>query len=187
VHEAIYDEFAEKLAASAKSIKVGDPLDEETEMGPLSETRILAKVALHVEDAIANGAKILAGGNHQGLYFEPTVLTDVKPGMLIYEEETFGPVAPLVKIRNVEEALKLANASAYGLIMSVFTECLKTALSMSEVLEAGTVNINSGTSDVDINGAFGGWKKSGYGRLSMIGDIGFAAFTNMKTITYELG
>jgi len=186
VHEAVYDEFAQKLATVARQIRVGDPLDEKTEMGPLSERRILEKVALHVEDAKAKGAEVLTGGTYEGLYFEPTVLTGVTPGMLINDEETFGPVAPLVKIRNVGEAIDLANTSPYGLIMSVFTESLKTALLIAESLEAGTVNINAGTSDVDINGAFGGWKKSGYGRLSVLGEFGFTAFTNMKTITYEL-
>jgi acyl-CoA reductase-like NAD-dependent aldehyde dehydrogenase len=186
VHERVYDEFSQKLAAAAAAIKLGDPLDETTEMGPLSELRILEKVAAHVEDAIAKGAQILTGGANRGLYYEPTVLTGVTPGMRIYEEETFGPVAPLVKIRSVEEAITLANASPYGLIMSVFTESLNTALLMAEELEAGTVNINSGTADVEVIGAFGGWKKSGYGRLSVMGKIAFAGFTNTKTITYEL-
>lgn len=187
VHEAIYDEFAEKLTAIAREIKLGDPLDEKTEMGPLSEKRVLQKVILHVEDAKDKGAVILSGGNHKGLYYEPTVITGVKPGMLIHDEETFGPVAPLVKIKSAEEAVELANASPYGLVMSVFTQSLQTALIMAEKLEAGTVNINASTADVDINGSFGGWKKSGHGRLSALNELAYSAFTNMKTISYELG
>jgi acyl-CoA reductase-like NAD-dependent aldehyde dehydrogenase len=185
VHEAVYDEFAEKLTAAAKRIKVGDPLEETTEMGPLSETRILNKVVRHVEDARAKGAMILTGGNHRGLFFEPTVLTNVTTDMEIYYEETFGPVAPLLKIKSAEEALELANDSQYGLFMSVFTSSMKTAFNMAEGLEAGVVNVNAANSDAELNGPFGGWKKSGIGRL--LGDDMLRCFSNLKTVTFDLG
>jgi acyl-CoA reductase-like NAD-dependent aldehyde dehydrogenase len=184
VHEAVYDEFAEKLTAAAKRLKVGDPLEETTEMGPMSETRILNKVVRHVEDARAKGATILTGGGHQGLFFEPTVLTNVTTDMEIYCEETFGPVAPLLKIKSADEALELANASQYGLFMSVFTSSMKTAFKMAEGLEAGVVNVNAANSDAELNGPFGGWKKSGIGRL--LGDDMLRCFSNLKTVTFDL-
>ena len=184
VHEVVYDEFATKLAAAAKALNMGDPLEETTEMGPLSETRILNKVIRHVEDARSKGATILTGGGHNGLFFEPTVLTDVTADMEIYYEETFGPVAPLMKIRSTDEALELANASEFGLFMSVFTSSLETGLKMAEGLESGVVNINAANGDAELNGPFGGWKKSGMGRL--MGDEMFRCFSNVKLVTFDL-
>jgi acyl-CoA reductase-like NAD-dependent aldehyde dehydrogenase len=184
VHESLHDEFAERLAVAARELKVGDPLDEATEMGPLSEHRILDKVVRHVEDARARGATILTGGGHDGQFFEPTVLTGVTPDMQIAYEETFGPVAPILKISSAEEALAIANDSPYGLVMSVFTSSLKTAFDMAEGLEAGAVNVNAGTNDWELNGPFGGWKKSGIGRE--LGEDCLREYSNLKTITFDL-
>jgi succinate-semialdehyde dehydrogenase / glutarate-semialdehyde dehydrogenase len=185
VHEAVHDEFAEKLTEAARQLKVGDPLDEGTEMGPLSEQRILAKVVAHVEDALERGATILTGGGHRGLFYEPTVLTGVTPEMRIAREETFGPVAPIIKVSSAEEALEIANDSEYGLSMSVFTRSLATAYDMAEGLEAGAVNVNASTNDWEFNGPFGGWKKSGIGRE--MAAYAVTEFTNAKTITFDLG
>lgn len=185
VHEAVHDEFAEKLTARAQALRVGDPLAEGTEMGPLSEQRILDKVIRHVETARESGATILTGGGHQGLFFEPTVLTGVTPEMEIAREETFGPVAPIIKIGSVEEALAIANDSDYGLSTSVFTSSLASAFDMAEGLEAGAVNVNASTNDWELNGPFGGWKKSGIGRE--LGTDILREFSNVKTITFDLG
>jgi acyl-CoA reductase-like NAD-dependent aldehyde dehydrogenase len=185
VHEAIHDEFVDRLAAKAAAIKVGDPLDEATEMGPLSEKRILDKVVRHVEDAKASGATIVTGGNADGQYFEPTVLTGVTPDMEIAREETFGPVAPIIKITSADEALEIANSLEYGLSMAVFTRDLATAWKMAEQLEAGQVNVNAGTNDWELNGPFGGWKKSGIGR-EIGGEETLRGFTNLKTVGIDL-
>jgi acyl-CoA reductase-like NAD-dependent aldehyde dehydrogenase len=184
VHESVHDEFVEKLVARAKVLKVGDPLDESTQMGPLSEKRILDKVVRHVEDARVKGATILTGGDHEGQFFEPTVLIGVTPDMEIAYEETFGPVAPILKVRSAEEALEIANDSEFGLSMSVFTASLKTAFDMAEGLQAGSVNVNSGTNDWELSGPFGGWKKSGIGRE--VGEDSLRAFSNVKTITFDI-
>jgi acyl-CoA reductase-like NAD-dependent aldehyde dehydrogenase len=184
VHESVHDEFAEKLAALARQLKVGNPLDEATEMGPLSEKRILDKVVRHVEDARAKGATILTGGGHDGQFFEPTVLTGVTTDMQIAREETFGPVAPILKISGADEALAIANDSPFGLMMSVFTSSLKAAFDMAEGLEAGAVNVNAGTNDWELGGPFGGWKKSGIGRE--LGEDTLREFSNVKTITFDL-
>lgn len=181
VHEAVHDEFVSKLVARAKVLKVGDPMDESTEMGPISDERIMAKVVRHVDSAVAEGATVLTGGSRDGMFYPPTVLVDVKPGMEIADEETFGPVAPIIKVSSAEEALAIANDSQYGLSMAVWTQSLKTAFEMAEGLQAGAVNVNAGTSDWEINGPFGGFKQSGVGRE--LGEDGLRAFTNVKTIS----
>lgn len=184
VHEQVHDEFVEKLVERTKALKVGDPLDESTDMGPLSEKRILDKVIRHVEDARAKGATILTGGTHEGQFYAPTVLSGVTPDMEIAYDETFGPVAPVIKIRSAEEALAIANDSEYGLSTAVFTASLKTAFQLAEGLEAGCVNVNAGTNDWELSGPFGGWKKSGIGRE--VGVDSLRAFSNVKTITFDL-
>jgi acyl-CoA reductase-like NAD-dependent aldehyde dehydrogenase len=181
VHEQIHDEFVQKLAAKVGQLTVGDPLDESTDMGPLSDVRILAKVVEHVEDAKARGAEIVTGGSHAGQFFEPTILTGVTTDMAIAREETFGPVAPIMKIKSAEEALEIANSLDYGLSMAVFTGSLETGLMMAEGLEAGQVNVNAGTNDWELNGPFGGWKKSGIGR-ELGGEEALRQFANAKTI-----
>jgi succinate-semialdehyde dehydrogenase/glutarate-semialdehyde dehydrogenase len=185
VHEQVHDEFVEKLVAKVAELKVGDPLDESTDMGPLSDVRILAKVVRHVEDAKAKGATIVTGGKHEGLLYEPTILTGVTTDMEIAEEETFGPVAPVIKVKSADEALEIANSLQYGLSMAVFTTSLATAWKMAEGLEAGQVNVNAGTNDWELNGPFGGWKKSGIGR-ELGGDESLRAFANVKTIGMDL-
>lgn len=153
-------------------------------MGPLSEQRILAKVVNHVEDARAQGATILTGGNHEGLFYEPTVLVDVTPDMTIAREETFGPVAPIIRFTTAEQALAIANDSPYGLSTSVFTRSLKTAFLMAEGLEAGAVNVNASTNDWELSAPFGGWKKSGIGKE--LGEDMLRAFVNTKSVTFDL-
>jgi acyl-CoA reductase-like NAD-dependent aldehyde dehydrogenase len=185
VHESVHDAFVEKLTAKVAELKVGDPLDESTDMGPLSDGRILAKVVRHVEDARTKGARIVTGGGHDGLFFEPTILTGVTTEMEIAREETFGPVAPVIKISSADEALQIANSLQYGLSMAVFTTSLTTAWKMAEGLEAGQVNVNAGTNDWELNGPFGGWKKSGIGR-ELGGDESLRAFANVKTIGMDL-
>ena len=185
VHEQVHDEFVEKLVAKAAQLVVGDPLDEATDMGPLSDVRILDKVVRHVEDAKAKGATIVTGGNHEGQFYEPTILTGVTADMEIAQEETFGPVAPVIKIKSADEALEIANSLQYGLSMAVFTTSLATAWKMAEGLEAGQVNVNAGTNDWELNGPFGGWKKSGIGR-ELGGDESLRAFANVKTIGMDL-
>jgi acyl-CoA reductase-like NAD-dependent aldehyde dehydrogenase len=183
VHEAIHDEFVSKLVERTKALRMGDPMDDLTEMGPISEERIMAKIERHVEDARAQGATIEVGGRRDGMYYEATVLTGVRPGMQIADEETFGPVAPIIKVASAAEALAIANDSPYGLSMAVWTSSLKTAFEMAEGLQAGAVAVNGGTNDWEINGPFGGYKKSGIGRE--LGEDSLRAFTNAKTISFN--
>jgi succinate-semialdehyde dehydrogenase / glutarate-semialdehyde dehydrogenase len=184
VHSAVHDEFVQKLTARAAALTVGDPLDESTELGPVSEKRMLAKIVAHIDDARDKGATITTGGGTSGQFHEAAVLTGVTRDMRIYQEETFGPVAPIVKIGSGAQALTLANDTDYGLSMALFTSSLTTAYEMSEGLQAGAVAINAGTNDWELGGPFGGYKKSGIGRE--LGDDALRAFTNVKTVSFTL-
>ncbi len=184
VHEAIHDEFVARVSAAAKEIRLGNPLDEATQMGPLSDRRILDKVHDHVEDARSRGATVVTGGEYEGLFYQPTVITDVTPDMRIAQEETFGPVVPIIKFSSTEEALAIANDSEFGLSMAVFTSSLRNAYIMGEGLEAGAVNINDGTNSWEHSAGFGGWKKSGLGRE--LGVDSLREFANAKTLTMTI-
>ena len=185
VHKAIYDEFVEKFIARAKSINVGDPSNEATQMGPLCNETTLNRTVRHVDDALAKGAKITQVGPHEGLYYPATILTDVTLDMEIVQEETFGPVAPIIKIESVEEAIEIANSSDLGLIASLWTNDLATAWRVSEALPHGTVNINETSNYWDQLAPFGGTGNSGVGRE--LSKWFLDTFTESKLIVFDLG
>ena len=116
VHERVADAYAEALVRKARALVVGDPFDEKVQVGPIINERQAANVERIVAETIAKGAKVLTGGSRKGLFFEPTVITGVTPGMAAFDEERFGPVAVITTFRNDEEALALANATNYGLV-----------------------------------------------------------------------
>lgn len=166
VQAGIYDDFASKFAEAVKKLNVGDGLKEGTDQGPLIDETAIRKVEQHIEDATSKGARIVAGGNRhsQGLtFFEPTVLRDVTPEMLIARDETFGPVAPLFKFHTEEEAIQMANDTEYGLASYFFTKDLGRAFRVMEKLEYGMVAINEGVLSTEV-APFGGVKDSGLGR-----------------------
>lgn len=165
VQEGVARTFAEKLAARAAKLRVGDGLEGETDQGPLIDERALAKVRRHVDDAVAGGAEVLSGGAplSDAGFFAPTVLTKVDPGALLTREETFGPVAGIVTFRAEEEALNLANATRAGLASYVYTTDAKRSWRMSEGLQYGMVGLNSGLISTEV-APFGGIKESGLGR-----------------------
>lgn len=170
VHEAIRRDFTEAAVEISRSLKIGNPLDPETQVGPLFEERNLRKTMEFIQDAVAKGAKVLTGGRRpegeayrRGYYFEPTVLTDISPEMRITCEETFGPIMPLMRFDSVEEALKAANDTTYGLAAYVLTHDLRTAIRMAEGLEYGIIGIND-TVPATPQCPFGGMKESGIGR-----------------------
>ena len=166
VQAGIYDRFAEKFAAAASRLKVGDGLDEGVEQGPLIDDSAVAKVEQHIEDATSKGARVIAGGKRHAKgrsFFEPTVLRDVTPAMLIARDETFGPVAPLFRFETEEEAIAMANDTEYGLASYFFTKDLGRAFRVMEKLEYGMVAINEGILSTEV-APFGGVKESGLGR-----------------------
>lgn len=186
VHEAVHDDFVAGLAAAAKKLRVGPGL-ERSEIGPLVSEAARDKVMRLVEGALAAGATALCGarvppGFNTGWFYEPTVLTGVTPDMAILREEVFGPVASVCKVRSFEEALTLANDSAFGLGASVFTTSLEEAMLAAETLEAGMVWVNNPLIDNDAL-PFGGWKRSGLGRE--LGRQGLDAFRQSKMVVID--
>ena len=181
VHEKIHDAFVEALVARARTLRIGNGLAA-TEIGPLVSEAARTKVTQLVDSAIAAGARLECGGrippqHPTGWFFEPTVLTGVTPEMAIMNTEVFGPVAPICKVRNFDEAILLANRSRFGLGASIFTTRLDEAMAAVERLEAGMVWVNNPLIDNDAL-SFGGWKQSGLGRA--LGRLGLDAFRRSK-------
>ena len=165
VQEGVYDAFAQKLREKVEKLKVGNGLGDVTQ-GPLIDQAGLEKVEEHVADALAKGAKLLTGGRRHalgGTFYEPTILTDVTTDMKVTTEETFGPVAPLFKFRTEEEAIRLANATEFGLAAYFYSRDVGRCFRVGEALESGMVGINAGIISNEI-APFGGVKQSGLGR-----------------------
>ncbi|KGQ22501.1 NAD-dependent succinate-semialdehyde dehydrogenase [Thermus filiformis] len=183
VEAPIAEAFARAYAEGVRALKVGDPLAEETDIGPLVNEAALRKVRAHVEDALARGASLVAGGEAKGLFFLPTVLLDVKPESLLFREETFGPVAPLTVFQGEEEALRYANAFPVGLAAYVFTRDLSRAFRVAEALEYGIVGVNDGVPSTP-QAPFGGMKRSGLGREG--GRWGLEEYLEVKYVSLGL-
>jgi succinate-semialdehyde dehydrogenase/glutarate-semialdehyde dehydrogenase len=182
IHEDIYDRFEQQFAAAMANLVVGNPLDEETEVGPLANTAGLSTLRRQVEESVAAGARVVCGGesgDRGGNYFPPMVLADIPPDAPVYREEVFGPVAMLFRVRDVDEAIALANDSPYGLGSSVWTNDTAEQKRCIDDIEAGLTFINSMVAS-DPRLPFGGVKLSGYGRE--LGKIGAREFTNVKTV-----
>ena len=165
VQDGIYDLFAERLSAAVNQLKVGDGLAEGVTIGPLINGAAVEKVALHISDALEKGASIAVGGAPQGngLFVQPTVLLDATPDMLLASEETFGPVAPLFRFKDEDQALAIANSTPFGLAAYYFTQDMRRAWRVGERLEFGMVGLNTGVISMEV-APFGGMKQSGTGR-----------------------
>ena len=180
VHADVYDAFAEKLAAKVSAMKVGDGFEEGVNAGPLIDDAALAKVNDHIADATSKGAKVMLGGKaHQrgGLFFEPTVLTDVTPAMKIAREETFGPVAPLFRFNTEADVIAMANNTEFGLASYFYSRDVSKIFRVAEALEYGMVGINTGLISTEV-APFGGIKQSGQGREGS--RYGLEDYTEMK-------
>jgi acyl-CoA reductase-like NAD-dependent aldehyde dehydrogenase len=192
VHEAVHDEFVERLrGAVEREIRLGDPLLPETTMGPLNNEPTAEKMDQHVADALDRGAELVAGGARAegfptGLYWQATVLDRVTEEMEVAREETFGPVVPITTIASDDEALRIANASPYGLLTAVWTRDLARGLRFAEAVDAGWVNINESTNYWESHLPFGGrsGKSSGVGRVG--GRQAMETFTEPKTVVVTL-
>ena len=188
VHRTVRDQFVELLAqAVTKRILLGDPFDDATTMGPLNNEPVAAKMDEHVGDAIERGAAVVSGGSRASgfptrLYWEPTVLTDVAPDARVAVEETFGPVAPVVVIDSLEQAIELTNSSPYGLLAAVFTADLGKGLEFADGVRTGWVNINESSNYWESHLPFGGrsGSDSGIGRVG--GPHVMHSFTELQTV-----
>jgi succinate-semialdehyde dehydrogenase / glutarate-semialdehyde dehydrogenase len=189
VHDEVYDEFVAQFLERVAAMRLGAGLDFESDMGSLTFARQLESVSAHVEDARAKGAAVLAGGRARpdlGPYFyEPTVLTDVTPEMKVFAEETFGPVVSIYRVKSDDEAIELANATAYGLNASVWTRDTDRGMRVAERLRAGAVNINEGYAAAwgSIDAPSGGVGDSGMGRRH--GAEGILKYTYVQTIATQ--
>ena len=190
VQASVRAEFTERVVEATKArVRLGDPYDAQTTMGPLNNEATAAKFDRHIADAVNRGARICCGGQRApgfptGLYAEPTVLDGVTPGMAIEQEETFGPVVPIVAVESADEALKLTNAAQFGLTTAVFTEDLERGLAFAERARAGWVNINASTNLWESHLPFGGRAGSVSGRGRVGGRYPMETFTEPKTIVY---
>lgn len=166
VQSGVYDTFAEKLAAAVALMKVGDGLKGDVQQGPLIDEASVQKVEEHIADAVAKGASIVLGGQRHelgGTFFQPTILCNVTPQMLVAREETFGPVAPIFKFETEAEAIQMANDTEFGLASYLYTRDIGRVWRVSEALEYGMVGINTGLVSTEV-APFGGVKESGIGR-----------------------
>jgi succinate-semialdehyde dehydrogenase/glutarate-semialdehyde dehydrogenase len=182
VQEGVYDEFARRLSEAVGKLRVGDGLKGATDQGPLIDSKAVAKVEEHVADALAKGAKVLAGGKRHalgGTFFEPTILTGVTSQMMVAREETFGPVAPLFKFKTEAEAIAMANATEFGLAAYVYTRDLARSWRVCEAIEYGIVGLNTGIISTEV-APFGGVKESGSGREGS--KYGILDYTELKYV-----
>jgi succinate-semialdehyde dehydrogenase/glutarate-semialdehyde dehydrogenase len=180
--EKIADEFLQKFKDKLSNLKIGDPMDATTELGPLSSEEAAVHIADQVTRSVKAGAKLLLGGkraSREGAFMEPTILTDLKPGIPAYHEELFGPVASFYRVKDEQAAIDLANDSTYGLGGSVFTQDIERGKRVADQIDTGMVFINHPTwTQADL--PFGGTKRSGYGRE--LSSLGIEEFVNKKLI-----
>ena len=182
VHTAIADEFERRFVAAMSALRVGDPTAAETQVGPLAGAQLVDDLEQQVDATVKAGARVLCGGKRlagKGFYFAPTVLTDIPKGTPAYDDELFGPVASLFRVRDADEAITLANATRFGLGAAAWTRDKGEAAFFAHELQAGSVFIN-GLVASDPRFPFGGVKASGYGRE--LADVGLREFTNIKTV-----
>ena len=182
IHESIYDTFVNKLASAVKALKVGNGMDEGVIVGPLIEKAAVDKVREHVEDAVAKGATVLAGGKAHSLggnFWEPTVLGDCSDGMKLAQEETFGPVAACFRFTSEDEVIKRANDTPFGLAAYFYTQNLARVFRVSQAIESGMIGINECAVSTEL-GPFGGVKESGLGREGSV--LGLEEYLEVKTL-----
>jgi succinate-semialdehyde dehydrogenase / glutarate-semialdehyde dehydrogenase len=184
VHDNVQSAFVDRMAEGVRQLRVGDPMSDQTQVGPLVDKQGVDKVASHVDDALRKGAHAVVGGaRRDGLFFDPTLLVGVKSGMRILEEETFGPVAPVVGFTNEADIIRAANATPYGLAAYVWTKDLGRAFRIAEQLDYGIVGVNDGLPAV-AHAPFGGVKFSGIGREG--GPWGLDEFLDVKYVSIAL-
>ncbi|TIY01448.1 MAG: aldehyde dehydrogenase family protein, partial [Mesorhizobium sp.] len=166
VQSAVHDEFVEKFEQRVRQLSVGDGFDPGAAIGPLIDRHALAKIELHIADALAKGGIVRCGGDRigkEGTFFQPTVLTEISRDMTLAQEETFGPLAPIIRFEDADQVVHEANGTIYGLAAYFYASNLKRVWRVAEALEYGMVGINTGRMSSEA-APFGGMKQSGIGR-----------------------
>jgi aldehyde dehydrogenase (NAD+) len=188
VHERVHDELVRLVVQRAQALKLGNGLDERVEMGPLVNAKQLERVSGYMKVGVDEGAKVRAGGARaagegleHGFFFQPTVLTDVQPGMRVAQEEIFGPVVSFVRVKSLEEAIAVNNATPFGLSSSIFTANVNAAFTAMRDLATGIVYVNHGTTGAETHLPFGGTRGTGNGHREA-GHTMLDAFTEWKSV-----
>jgi len=191
VHDSLHDRFLAELVRATSRLKLGGALDWSCDVGSLASVKQLATVTRHVDDAVAKGARVEVGGKARPdlgpLFFEPTILTGVVPGMTLYAEETFGPVVSVYPFASNQQAIELANATEYGLNASIWSRDTDLARRMATRIQSGTVNVNEAYAAAwaSVDGPMGGFKNSGLGRRH--GSEGILKYTDAQTVAVQRG
>lgn len=185
VHESIADEYVAKLAEKAKNLPVGNPATGEVALGPIIDNRQLQNIHRLVTDSVASGATLVAGGEFDGLYYRPTVLDNVRPDTPAYCQEVFGPVAPVIRFRSIEEAIDLANDTEYGLSLSVMSGNAMNAWNVARQIPSGLVHINDQTVADEAHIPFGGVGNSGNGSRIGGAEANIESFTDIQWVTIQ--
>jgi benzaldehyde dehydrogenase (NAD) len=183
VDRAVSEVLAEKLAARAAALPVGDPRESSTAIGPLVSAAAVERVSGLVADAVGKGAKALSGGEPSGPCFPPTVLVGVTPEMRVYSEESFGPLVAVIAVDGPDEAVQVANDTEYGLSAAVFSENVPAALELAQRIQSGICHVNDTTVQDEPQMPFGGVKASGWGRFG--GRAALEEFTELRWITVQ--
>lgn len=191
VDRRVHKDFLDLVVQEAKRVRVGDPFQQGVHMGPMNNLPVIEKTERHLADAVQKGARVIVGGKRLAkqptdFFFEPTVIDNVSPEMLLNNEETFGPVVPVITVDGYEKAIELANATGYGLQMAIFTQDIDKAFYFADRLRSGNVVINDTTDYWEAHEPFGGGggTKSGYGRLG--GRFTFDDMTHLKTVALHV-
>jgi len=179
IHENIYDEFVSRFVDAMRALKVGDPLDESTDVGPLAMPQIADDIEKQVNESVAKGGKLLTGGTRNGNFYTPTVLADLPDDAPAARDETFGPVAAVFRVRDATAAIAVANDTPFGLAASVWTNDRDEMQQFIDGIESGQVFVNAMVAS-DPRVPFGGVKHSGFGRE--LGPHGIREFVNAKTV-----
>jgi acyl-CoA reductase-like NAD-dependent aldehyde dehydrogenase len=184
IFEAIADEFTKRVVAFTSSLKIGNGLDPETDIGPVINLRQLEDIHSRVQEAVQEGARVLTGGRRapqfqKGFFYEPTVLADIRQTMRLVRTETFGPILPIMRVRDIDEAIELANDSTYGLGANIYTNNMEWAMKAMDRITAGTFWINDPLTDNDA-GPFGGMRQTGHSRE--LGEEGLDEFRETKHV-----
>lgn len=180
VDAEVFDKFAEILTEKTKALKVGDQMEEDTDVGPLISEQAAQQVEAVINEAAHSGAKLWTGGKRENAFIEPTILTDISPDARLFRQETFGPVVPLVPFDSIDKAVKMANDSPYGLQAAIFTNDITRALDVAHKLEVGGVIVNWSSAVRVESLPFGGIKLSGHGREGLHDTLN--DMTEQKTI-----
>jgi benzaldehyde dehydrogenase (NAD) len=183
VHESIADSYIERLAAAAEKLTVGDPAQQHVDLGPIIDASQRDKIHGFVTSSVDAGARLAAGGNYEALFYRPTVLGEVTPGMPAYENEIFGPVAPVVRFSTLDEVAALANGTEYGLSLGILTSDVMKGLELAERIPSGIVHINDQTVNDEAVAPFGGVAASGTGSRLGGTEWNIDAFTETQWVT----